>query len=914
MIQTFKHIKKDCEIFWGLSLVTIIKLTLLVLTLIYVSLTLRLALNSPLLIFLSTLVTIYAALSIKASQEPEIKNHYSSFLLHPFRNHLFTLNKNPQGYKSIRDFIKLESIKDSYLLNEDGDLISAIEIDQGLILNKLDSGDIECTLKNWENILATISEIKNIKSYFFSEKNYGDILEIFIDIDSYKYSEITKTQTTANQNYDHYSKHHQDWFKTITNNQDFIPEARFYIILKQKNSRNNLPPIIKTLQKIFLSSKTKVNQESIEAEVNNYYLLKEKIKTIENFLTQSNLETKLLEKQELKDFCHRWINQDYFEDSSEKAQQDFILKDKSKFLEHFSETDQRSFITKTYRMISPPESGDLNFWLYEFVKRTNCKSIISLQLITRNAFQDRLKTEQKSLVTKQLSSISKQSSAAIIKENEIASSKLLEKTISFDINLFITVFVDNENQLQEIDNKILSPIKYSKLHSLDREQIPNYFYSLPFAINNLSDKEKHFACLDFAKSCFPFISEQIGTSEGIFIGISTNNKKPVFLNEYNRNECNNRNFNFIGDSGSGKTVLAKLQVLRSFTNLDKFFYIIDSTEDGWKFFIDYLGGQVIEIDKLNLKHGESLFALFEYQSSKEYDFNQHLEDLILFLKILKNSDQEFSAREKNFLISSLKNLYQANRQPCMSDLYRFWQNQNNSENQDLSNDWKEIISPFCYVTNGIYASLIDSNESKINGRLILFTFSKICNDEAFIKASIFLLINFISKKIIFQKQNQTTLIIDEAWKFFVNSKSNHAKEFITHLARAGRGLDLGLWNISQKPSDLPAEIHSNSSCSFIFQLKEAKDRYDIGRFANLKEKELELINSSKLNNSGTMFLKTTRSSGFVEVKLDAVENILCNSTRDFSKRRNEYFSEYLENLTTEAASLLTVKKMQENNV
>lgn len=882
-IYSFKHLKKDPELLLGLNFWTILNTLLFTLSLIYLTLSFKLALNSFLFIFLASIFTIAIVTIIKSSQEPEIRGYYSSFILHPFENQFFTLNDNIEGYKSIKSIIDIRYISDQYLISNDNDLICVLELNQGITLNRLDSIDQEILIKNWSNILTVFSEIKNIKSYFFADKNFGDLIQIFIDINQYPLAEL-KSCDLDNLNYNYYQEQHNQWYSEAYAQSGFIPDPKFYIVIRQKNQRNNIHPILKTLQKGLGSKLSNFNQQFAEDKT----LFKEKIKTLIKFFTNYNLELKQLGKNELHKFYDHWLTREPNESEINiNKEEKFSLIDKSKYLLHPKAVSYP--ISKTYRLTQAPESGELDFWIYDLIKRSNYRCYINIHTITRNGQKDRLDCEQKALTIKQLCSLNKQSSQVIIRENEIASDKLLRNSSSFDLSIFITVLASTEDELQAIDNFIQQPIRSAKFSGLERQQVINYFYSLPFAFNNLTNQEKIFMDIDLASSCFSFISEQIGSPNGLLLGFNKDNQRPIYLDDYDRKECNNRNFNFIGDSGSGKTVLAKLSILRSYKDPSRYFYIIDSTEDGWKFFIDFLGGQIIEIDKIKLKEGDSLFNPFDYSIAKDYQLNQHLEDLINFLAILKNSDRILTAQEKNFLFISLNKLYKILPKPRLSDLYQIWQDEANTE---LHKEWLDIIAPYCYISNGIYASLADGSGKNLQDRLILFTFSKLCSDENYIKASIFLLTNFISKKIIFEKQTRTNLVIDEAWKLLSDSKSSHAKDLITHLARAGRGLDLGLWTISQKPSDLPAEIHSNASCSFIFQLKENKDRYDMVRFANLKEKETESINSGLLHNPGLCFMKTTRSSGFIDIKLDPFEAMICNSTRTISNLRNQYFMHF----------------------
>jgi hypothetical protein len=176
----------------------------------------------------------------------------------------------------------------------------------------------------------------------------------------------------------------------------------------------------------------------------------------------------------------------------------------------------------------------------------------------------------------------------------------------------------------------------------------------------------------------------------------------------------------------------------------------------------------------------------------------------------------------------------------------------------------------------------------------------------------FLISDFISKQVMQKSQN--TLIIDEAWKLLKDKQNPAGSELICHLARAGRGLDLGLWTISQKPSDIPPEIHSSASSTLCFQLKEQQDRMDMVKYANLNPQEESFLNSIHLTRAGNAFLKTTIDSGLIRLELDPVEQILTSSVREFSNIRKKLFQKNLElgNSRCESA-LKTVQELLLNS-
>lgn len=876
----------------GLSLFTWIKIAVVTLVLIYSSINLKLSPNSPLCLFLGIIWMIITAFIIKSSLDDEVRGFYTSFLTHPFLNHLFTAFPNHEGYDSLYTMQNLKTINIDHVITKEGDLLAFIKLNNGISWNKSSIEDRKRSLETWANYLAQIQSISAMDSYLLNSNCFEDSIQSFIWVKPYdaKYQEAVMTIDDYNiKQAQLVNKHwHQKTFNSKEIN--FIANPEFYIILRHKNNINKSKISYKLLSKWLPQSyinqifNSEFRAEELEAE---FKLFQQKITSCVKVLADIGIYTERLRSSELKEFCDYWLATDSILNTI-TTDNPFIIKDEAKYIE-FNNRYQKS-----YRLAAPPETGDLDFWLLDYIPLFTSEAYISIQLSPRDPHKDRRKAESKSELMKQLSRNNKMSTLSIIQENKQISEDLINKPYSFDLVIYIGIVSNSVQVIQDLDNIIRKPIKLSKLAGLDRQQIPNWLYSLPFAYNKLADKEKLFANLDFAKSCFPFVDHILGTNSGALLGIALNTAKPVYLNEFDRDYCNNRGINFIGDSGSGKTVAAKLAIKRRLIDPQQSFYIIDNTEDGWKFFIDYFSGAIIEIDKYGDPHDpRPLFAPFKLIADHNQEqFNNHIEGLVTLFSIIKEDQVKISASEKLFLTQSLKAIYQNQYDPCLSDLYKLW----SISDHELSHKWLEIIAPYSRVADGIYSKLMDGNEAYLDSqsRLILFTFSKLNRDSNFLPVSLFLVSNFITQKVLYEKQSKTTLVIDEAWKIFTGKHSERGKELLSHFARAGRGLDLGLWNISQKPSDLPREIHSSASVTLCFQLKEAADRAEMASSSSLNINEKALLESPALFEAGNALFKTTRASGLIQIALDPYEEVLCNSNRDFVNKRNKLFAEFMQ--------------------
>lgn len=978
MISTYRHFKKHEELFLGLSFFTLFKLGLLVLSLVTIAFKFKLSPNSPLFLFVAIIWMIIAAVIVKADSGDEVKGFYTSFLTHPFKNHIFPLfaskektvksivdalpdwqySWNPfsrkvqsiekeinlpdfneystkEGYKSLSHLQNIKEIKNELVVSKDGDLISYLKLDRGVAWSNLSKDERKRTIENWGRFLSQFQSISSMNSYFNTTNIVGDSVQAFVWAKRYGEEDAGKVKQMINDAVT--NKHleapsiqlsnlyQNEWQQNVFDGDLFIPDLEFYLIIKHRRARSKIHPLYKLAKQFFPgwlpADLSVMTAEEYEEELN---FLKQKIDVAQNALLSMDIKAKQMKGSELKDFCNYFMpiseSLSYLAKQDEEGEKadigDIVVKsleDKSKYIKYQGKH------YKTYRVHLPPEDGDLDAWMLNYFSMLETESYISVQWSPRDALVDRRKAERKADVMSQIAKSSKSSTMAIIKENKAISEELVAQPYSFDLTIYITIVCDSIDSLQKIDNRIRRPVHNAVLSPLDRLQVSNWLYSLPFAYNDLADREQLFATKKFAQSCFPFFKSEIGTAKGPLLGLSLEDMRPIFMDEYDRTVCNNRGVNFIGDSGSGKTVSAKLAVKRRFQRGGSFI-IVDNTQDGWQFFMDLYGGVVVDIDTSISPDGRPFFAPLRLPEG--YDRNQlnaQIERAAKLLTVIKERSTMLDAFEEVFLIKSLQELYKVYKHPVFSDLYEMWKSPSDilaeQFDEKYFSEWAELIAPYCRCTDGIYSGLMDGNNPRVpsDSKLLLFTFTKIDSNSNFLPVSLCLVANYVSQRVLLNKETGVTFVIDEAWKMFSGRNASKGKELMNYFARAGRGMDLGLWTISQKPNDLPREIHSSASASLTFQLKEAQDRRDMLSLANLTEAERSFLESPEMSESGTCLLKTTRSSGLLRVLLDPFEEILCNSTRDFVNKRNQIFERALNKLLSDEldASAITLERMRE---
>lgn len=959
MARTYKHFKKHEEIFLGMSLITLLKVAFVTLLLLGVTFSLKLSLNSPLFLLFAIFWMIVVAFIVKAASGTEVKGFYTSFILHPFQNHIFPLynskekisepildelpewrrSKNPfkrplqeheaelnfseNDFNSLSEMQSLKTIKEDFVINKSGDLISYIKLDNGVSLLNLGDDARRKLIDFWGRFLTQFQSITSMKSYFLTTNSPGDSVQAFIWAKPFKANASEAKIAELDFNLKYSELINQEWYQGIFNGDTFIPDLEFYLIIKHKRAKTKIHPAYALAKKLFPgwlpADLSVMPAEEFEEE---YNLLKQKIEVAKTTLASMDIKSELMTGDVLKEFCLHFMPLKALLRSSLNANTPLSIEEVPKLEDKAKYISFGDKFYKTYRVANSPDEGDLDFWVLNYLSNLDSESYVSIHWTPRDGLSDRRKAESKVDIMTQIAKSNKSSTMAIIKENKAIADELVACPFSFDLSIFITVVTDDLDKLQKIDNKIRRPVHNAMLAPLDRQQVKNWLSALPFADNKLNNEELIFACKDFAQSCFPFLDSELGTKEGPLVGLSLQNMKPIYLDEYDRSLCNNRGINFIGDSGSGKTVSAKLAVKRRMHKGGSFI-IVDNTSDGWKFFLDYYGGTIVDIDTSISPDARPFFAPFALNRDENghysvNDLNLQIEKISKLLSLIKERGKVTMALEEVFLFKSIQRLYKEFENPCLSDLYCLWTDYD-FENKELAKEWAEIIAPYCRCTDGIYSGLMDGTEARVSSeaKLLLFTFSKVDSNSNFLPVSLYLVSNYVGQRVMLKGETQVTFIVDEAWKMFSGANASKGKELLTYFARAGRGMDLGLWTISQKPMDLPREIHSSASCTFTFQLKESQDRREMASLASFSETDRNFLENPDMSEPGTAFLKTTRASGLIKVALDPFEEILCNSTRDFVNKRSEIFTsklkeyqyEYLSNNALEFIDTETLRAL-----
>jgi len=368
--------------------------------------------------------------------------------------------------------------------------------------------------------------------------------------------------------------------------------------------------------------------------------------------------------------------------------------------------------------------------------------------------------------------------------------------------VWITYFGKDKTELKEKYNQIRD-IARSRLFDVD---VPRFYqhvlynfrtevnFFFPF-MNSIAPKYTDSITASWA--LYPLISEDLLDEDGIFVGFSDSGS-PVLLNPYMRN---NYNIIILGETGSGKSMTAKILLKRMKEKYGIKIWGIDPENEYVKI-AKMLGlkavvvrkGQVLGLDPFKLSKTETEEGkLIDVEDIAELLADFYLPDNITLRNRLRAYVSDYADS---------------------SSIFEFLENiQNDTE---LYNYLRAVEAPpDKYIYDGIPPERTEN---------IVFGLKEISGSGATrLKAIITTLFSLVYQKEALDNREKGYIFIDEAWLFV---KYNITMSLLENLARRARKYNKGLLFITQRPFDVAANeagrtILEQSATVFLLRQKEA---------------------------------------------------------------------------------------------
>lgn len=381
----------------------------------------------------------------------------------------------------------------------------------------------------------------------------------------------------------------------------------------------------------------------------------------------------------------------------------------------------------------------------------------------------------------------------------------------FQFGLYITIAADTAEQLdtktKELSSLLASNLLIIKPATLQMEE--GYKTTLPLGIDKLFIT-RNMDTTSLA-STFPFTSYEISHPNGILYGINTINNSLAIVDRFSFENANEVVF---GKSGSGKSFLVKLEILRQMM-FDAEILIIDP-EDEYRTLCHALDGEYINFSK-NSEVKINPFALI----------TEDMTDAQLGIKILslhgllKTMLGEMSPTQEAILDRSIVLCYKQkgitpdpatyrNEPPILEDLYKTLLNMEDAEARDLSFRLEK------YVKGGFSGLFNQQTNYDIRNRLTVFSLKSL--EDVLRPIAMHVVLDFVWNRVR-TKLKKRILVVDEAWYLMQHPDS---ASFLQGIAKRARKYFLGVTTLTQDIEDFLANdygrsILSNSSIQILLK-------------------------------------------------------------------------------------------------
>lgn len=405
----------------------------------------------------------------------------------------------------------------------------------------------------------------------------------------------------------------------------------------------------------------------------------------------------------------------------------------------------------------------------------------------------------------------------------------------FDVGVYITIFADNETELDKLESEIKSILEskliYVKPALFQQEQ--GFKSVIPIADDQLGVHSK----LNSSplSSLFPFVSFDLTSDKGILYGINRHNSSLVLFDRYSLGNYNSVTF---AVAGAGKSYNTKLEILRTLM-FDVDVIVIDPEKE-YEYMAEATGGKYFNIS-LNSEHHINPFDLpipREDESAVDVLRSNTINLVGLFRIMLGGLTQEEDAIIDRAITETyaLKDIspesdFRSVEPPLLSDFELVLAGMEGGES---------LVQRLTKYTKGTWSGFINRPSNvDINKKFVVFSLRDM--EDELKPVAMYIVTHYIWNAIR-KNLKKRLLVIDEAWWMM---KSEDTASFLFSLAKRGRKYFLGLATITQdvddflnSPYGLP--IVTNSSIQVL--LKQSPTVIDhIQKTFNLTDEEKYLL-------------------------------------------------------------------------
>ena len=418
----------------------------------------------------------------------------------------------------------------------------------------------------------------------------------------------------------------------------------------------------------------------------------------------------------------------------------------------------------------------------------------------------------------------------------------------FRFGLYITIYADSLDELQNVQSKIESDLGqqmiFSKVATSQQEQGMNS--TMPQATDQLLIRRN--MNTGAISTTFPFTSADLTQEKGILYGVNMHNSGLIIFDRFS---LENANMVVFAKSGAGKSYAVKLEALRSMMMGTEI--IIIDPENEYQKLADAVGGAYVRLS-LNSDARINPFDIPTVVDSEDQNdaLRSNLITLHGLLRLMLGAGQmingtviNLSPNEEADLDQALLDTYaragitsdpatHSNTPPTIVNLY--------DTLLHMGGTGPNLAQRLKKYTTGTFAGIFSQQSNiNINNQMVVFNIRDL--EDELRPVAMYIVLSHIWN-IVRAEQKKRILIVDEAWQLMQHEDSAN---FLFSLAKRARKYYLGLSTITQDVEDFMSSkmgraIVANSSIQLL--LKQSTSAIDVlSDVFKLTEEEHKLLSN-----------------------------------------------------------------------
>ena len=407
----------------------------------------------------------------------------------------------------------------------------------------------------------------------------------------------------------------------------------------------------------------------------------------------------------------------------------------------------------------------------------------------------------------------------------------------FRFGLYITIYETSEKELRDTELTLRSIFESRLIYIKPAlfKQKEGFISCNPYGMDLI---EVH-TPMDTAplSTCFPFISFDLSSNEGILYGINRHNNSLVLFDRFS---LENANMVVFAKSGAGKSYAIKLEILRYL--MQGIDCIIIDPENEYEFLADAVGGAFLKISLTSPNHLNPFDLPVPGPDDNPEDIlRSNVINLVGLLRIMLGG---LTPEEDSILDEALTETYAirditpesdpktwVNNTPLMSDFQEVLESMTGTES---------LVNRIKKFTKGTFSDFFNQQSNiSIDKNFVVFGIRDM--EESLRPIALYIVMRYIWN-MVRSKLKKRILVIDEAWWLM---QSADGASFLFGLVKRGRKYWLGVTTITQDvadftKSDYGRAIITNSSLQFLMKQSTA-DIDSVQKIFNLTEQEKYLL-------------------------------------------------------------------------